>query len=101
MAKKSLIAREHKREQLIKKYAGLHDKLKKIVKSSSASDEERSAAQQKIQTLPVNSLAIRHRRRCRNCGRPRGVYRKFALCRIHLREALMNGNVPGGRKASW
>lgn len=39
--------------------------------------------------------------RCRVCGRPHGTYRKFGLCRIHLREEAMRGNVPGLRKASW
>jgi len=39
--------------------------------------------------------------RCRRCGRPRAVYRKFGLCRICLREAAHEGYVPGMKKSSW
>ncbi|MBP7928691.1 MAG: type Z 30S ribosomal protein S14 [Actinobacteria bacterium] len=39
--------------------------------------------------------------RCRRCGRPRAVYRKFGLCRICLREMAHAGEVPGVRKSSW
>ena len=39
--------------------------------------------------------------RCRRCGRPRSVYRKFGLCRICLRELVHAGEVPGVTKASW
>ena len=39
--------------------------------------------------------------RCRLCGRPRSVYRKFGLCRICLRELTHAGEVPGMTKASW
>ena len=40
-------------------------------------------------------------RRCKLCGRPRAVYRKFGLCRIHFRELADNGLIPGVKKASW
>ena len=65
--------------------------------------EDKLLALKGLKKLPLNSSITRRRRRCRQdkCGRPRGVYRKFGLCRIHLREALMRGDVPGGRKASW
>ena len=43
----------------------------------------------------------RHERRCKLCGRPRAVYRKFGLCRIHFRELADKGMIPGVRKASW
>ncbi len=39
--------------------------------------------------------------RCRRCGRPRAVYRKFGLCRICLRELAHDGMVPGMTKSSW
>ncbi|MCX8127035.1 MAG: type Z 30S ribosomal protein S14 [Dehalococcoidia bacterium] len=44
---------------------------------------------------------IRHRNRCRICGRPRGYYRKFDLCRLCLRELALKGEIPGIIKASW
>ncbi|MGH9363553.1 MAG: type Z 30S ribosomal protein S14 [Thermoanaerobaculia bacterium] len=45
--------------------------------------------------------AVRQRNRCRVCGRPRGTYRKFGLCRIHLRDLALQGYLPGVVKASW
>ncbi len=44
---------------------------------------------------------VRQRNRCRICGRPRGYYRKFGLCRIHLRDLALSGYLPGVTKASW
>ena len=44
---------------------------------------------------------VRQYTRCRVCGRPRAVYRKFGLCRICLREMAHRGFVPGMTKASW
>jgi len=43
----------------------------------------------------------RHRNRCKLCGRPRGFYRKFGLCRIHLRNLALQGYLPGVSNASW
>ena len=39
--------------------------------------------------------------RCERCGRPRGYYRKFKLCRICLRELAHRGELPGVTKSSW
>jgi small subunit ribosomal protein S14 len=39
--------------------------------------------------------------RCRRCGRPRGYFRDFGLCRICLRELAHRGEIPGLKKASW
>jgi small subunit ribosomal protein S14 len=44
---------------------------------------------------------IRIRLRCRLCGRPRAVYRKFGICRICFRDMASNGLIPGVKKASW
>jgi small subunit ribosomal protein S14 len=44
---------------------------------------------------------VRVRNRCRICGRPRGYYRRFDLCRICFREQALKGNLPGVVKASW
>lgn len=44
---------------------------------------------------------IRHRNRCKLCGRPRAYYRKFELCRICFRKMALEGQIPGVRKASW
>lgn len=44
---------------------------------------------------------IRIRMRCRLCGRPRAVYRKFGICRICFRDMANKGLIPGVKKASW
>jgi len=101
VAKKSLIARENKRVRTIKRFKDKRRILKDRIKKVSVSLTDRLEAQQQLQRLPRNASPIRHERRCGLCGRPRGVYRKFILCRICLRERLMCGEIPGGRKASW
>ena len=100
MAKKSMIARELKKKNLVEKYRERRAELKIVIKSSDDMDEV-MAAQEKLAKLPVNSSAARYTARCQQCGRPHAVYRKFELCRICLRNELMNGNVTGGRKSSW
>ena len=57
--------------------------------------------QRKLQKLPRNSNPSRVVRRCSLTGRPKGVYRKFGLSRIKLREAAMRGDIPGLVKSSW
>jgi len=44
---------------------------------------------------------VRHRNRCRLCGRPKGYIRKFGLCRICFRSLAHQGLIPGVKKASW
>jgi len=39
--------------------------------------------------------------RCRICGRPHAVLRKYGICRICFRELAYRGEIPGVRKASW
>jgi small subunit ribosomal protein S14 len=56
----------------------------------------------KIETwLQQPKFRSRRHSRCGRCGRPRGVYRKFQVCRICLRELAHRGEVPGMTKASW
>ena len=45
--------------------------------------------------------AIRHRHRCRLCGRPRGYIRKFNLCRLCFRQLALQGDITGVTKSSW
>jgi small subunit ribosomal protein S14 len=52
-------------------------------------------------TRKTPKFRVRQRNRCRLCGRPRGYYRKFGLCRIHLRDLALQGYLPGVIKASW
>lgn len=101
MAKKSMVAREAKRTRLVEKYAAKRAHLKAIISKPSSSFEEVMAAVDSLQKLPRNSSPARQRNRCALTGRPHGVYRKFGLSRIMLREAAMRGDVPGLSKASW
>lgn len=101
MAKLSLKNREDKRKKLVAKYAAKRATLKAMIQDASVSDAERQDAQMKLQELPRNSSPTRQRNRCALTGRPRGVFRKFGLCRNKLREVAMRGEVPGMTKASW
>ncbi len=101
MAKKSMIQRELKRTKLVAKYADKRAQLKAIIRNINSTDEARSAAQAKLNAMPRDASPSRQRSRCAITGRPRGVYRKFGLGRNKLREAAMQGEIPGLTKASW
>ncbi len=101
MAKKSMIQRELKRAKLVAKYAEKRKELKAIIRSVSATDEERRVAQAKLNAMPRDASPTRQRNRCAITGRPHGVYRKFGLGRNKLREGAMKGEIPGLTKASW
>tara|TARA_B100000886_G_scaffold339983_1_gene307272 strand:+ start:4542 stop:4847 length:306 start_codon:yes stop_codon:yes gene_type:complete len=101
MAKLSSIQKNNFRSKLINKYKSRRDILKSKVKNKSLSLEERIVFQNKLNELPRNSSAVRHRNRCELTGRSRGVYRKFKLSRIKLRELSMTGDLPGVVKSSW
>ena len=101
MAKVSLIEREQKRRDTVKKYAAKRAELQAVINDVNASAEDRRAAQLKLQSLPRNSSPVRLRNRCALTGRPRGVFSKFGLARSKLRELMMRGEVPGVTKASW
>lgn len=101
MAKKSMIAREAKRQKAAAKYAEKRTALKAIISNPSSTYEEVMEASTKLQKLPRDGSTSRQVRRCNITGRPHAVYRKFGLCRNKLREAAMRGDVPGLTKASW
>ena len=44
---------------------------------------------------------VRVRHRCLRCGRSRGYFRRFQLCRICFRELALAGKIPGVVKSSW
>lgn len=101
MAKKSIVARQVKRDKLVTKYAKKRDELRAILKGEKYTLDEKMQAQEDLQKLPRDSNKVRSRNRCAITGRPRGVYRKFGLARNKLREYAMMGLIPGLRKASW
>ncbi len=101
MAKLALINREEKRRKLVAKFAAKRAVLIAQINDFKLPEEERMAARLKLQQLPRNSSPVRERKRCELTGRPRGVFRKFGLCRNKLRDLAFRGEVPGMTKASW
>jgi small subunit ribosomal protein S14 len=101
MAKLSLINRDEKRRQLVQKYAKKRAELMATINNVGLSDVERYEARLKLQKLPRDASPVRLRNRCQITGRPRGVFRKFGLGRLKLRDLVMKGEVPGMTKASW
>lgn len=89
MARKSLLAREAKKERLYKKFAEKRKELK------AKGDLEG------LQLLPKNSSLVRQHNRCQISGRPRAYYRKFGVSRLVLREMALRGEIPGLKKSSW
>jgi small subunit ribosomal protein S14 len=89
MAKKSIIARENKRQRLVAKFADIRKKLKE------AGDYDA------LDKLPKNANPIRLHNRCLLTGRPKGYMRKFGICRVKFRQMALDGKIPGVTKASW
>ena len=101
MAKKSMIAREVKRQKLVEKYAAKRAALKEIINDESKPMEDRFRASLKLAKLPRNSSATRLHNRCQLTGRPHAYYRKLKVSRIALRELGSKGEIPGMVKSSW
>jgi small subunit ribosomal protein S14 len=100
MAKQSMIQRELKRRQLIKKYLQKRQELRLAFRQSEGL-EEKFALAKKIQKLPRNSAPTRLRNRCWKTGRPRAYFRFFGVCRNVLREFAHQCLFPGVTKSSW
>jgi small subunit ribosomal protein S14 len=89
MAKKSIVARQAKREKLVAKFA---DKRKALKEAGNYSA---------LDLLPKNASPVRLKNRCQITGRPKGYMRYFGLSRIMFRDMALNGLIPGVKKASW
>jgi small subunit ribosomal protein S14 len=96
-----MINRDVKRVKTAEKFAAKRAALKAVIDDSSKSDEDRYEARLKLQQLPRNASPTRQRNRCAITGRSRGVFSKFGLGRMKLRELAMKGEIPGMTKASW
>ena len=101
MAKQSSIQKNLKRKNIVKKFNNKRQSLKKKIMAKDLTLEERFKIQSKLNELPRDSSIIRVRNRCKLTGRARGVYRKFGLSRIKIRELSMSGVLPGVAKSSW
>lgn len=89
MAKKSIEARQRKRERLVAQFAEKREALKAAGEWSL------------LDKLPKNSSKVRLRNRCQLTGRPRGFIRQFGVCRVRFRDLASEGKIPGVTKASW
>ena len=89
MAKKSIIARQAKREKIVAKFAERRAALKA---------EGNYAA---LDLLPKNASPVRLKNRCQLTGRPRGYMRHFGVSRVMFRDMALQGKIPGVTKASW
>lgn len=89
MAKKSMIARDKKRQKMIAQHAAKRAELKEL------------GDQDGLQALPRNSSPTRWKNRDALSGRPRGYMRRFGLSRINFREKASKGEIPGITKSSW
>lgn len=89
MAKKSMIARDLKRQKMIGKFAEKRAELKEL------GDLEG------LQKLPRNSSPTRWKNRDQLSGRPRGYMRRFGLTRYNFRRLASEGKIPGIKKSSW
>jgi|TARA_B100000768_G_scaffold139449_1_gene130748 small subunit ribosomal protein S14 len=100
MAKQSMIQREVKRNNLVKRYSKKRQRILQNLKKANSLNEI-FVMQRNLQRLPGNSLPIRLRNRCWKTGRCRGFYRDFGLSRHVLREMAHQCLLPGVVKASW
>jgi small subunit ribosomal protein S14 len=89
MAKKSIEARQRKRERLVKQYAEKRKALKEAGEWAL------------LDKLPKNSSKVRLRNRCALTGRGRGYVRMFGISRIKFRDLASDGKIPGVTKSSW
>ena len=101
MAKLSSIQKNLKRINMIKEYRKKRSSLKQRIMKKDISLDERIKLQNKLNDLPRDGSRVRFRNRCKLTGRSRGVYKKFGLSRIKIRELSMAGSLPGVVKSSW
>ncbi len=89
MSKKSIIARQEKREKMVEKYRDLREQLKK------------EGNYDALCKLPRNASPVRLKNRCLLTGRPKGYVRRFGVSRYVFRLMALEGKIPGVVKASW
>ncbi len=101
MAKVGFVNRQSKRVRMSNNDAAKRAELKAKIINEELGFDERMEARNQLNKMRRNGSKIRLRNRCSITGRPRGVYRKFGLCRITFREMASAGQLPGVTKSSW
>jgi small subunit ribosomal protein S14 len=89
MAKKSIEARQRKRERMVAQYAAKRTALKEAGDFAG------------LDKLPKNASPVRLKNRCQLTGRPRGYIGYFGVSRNVFRDMALAGKIPGVKKASW
>jgi small subunit ribosomal protein S14 len=89
MAKKSIQARQRKRERIVAKFAEKRATLKEAGDYAA------------LDLLPKNASPVRLKNRCQLTGRPRGYMRHFGVSRVMFRDMALQGKIPGVKKTSW
>lgn len=101
MAKKSKMARDAQRRDMVARHAQRRALLKRLVVDASTGPGARAAALAELARQPRDASATRLRNRDLVDGRPRGHLRAFGLSRVRMREMALRGELPGVGKASW
>lgn len=101
MAKKSLVNRQARREELVVRHAAARAGLTRLIAHPETDPDLRAEAVRRLSRLPRDSSPVRLRSRDQIDGRPRGVLSRFGLSRVRFRELALRGELPGVRKASW
>ena len=55
----------------------------------------------KVSQKRTPKFQVRAYNRCKICGRPHAVLKKYGICRICFRELAYKGQIPGVKKSSW
>ncbi|MFT4123677.1 MAG: 30S ribosomal protein S14 [Microbacteriaceae bacterium] len=101
MAKKSKIAKNEQRKEVVARYAAKRLELKKALVDPNGTDESREAARVALQRLPRNASPVRVRGRDAIDGRPRGFLSSYGISRVRFRDMAHRGELPGVTKSSW
>ena len=101
MAKKSMIAKNKRRAELVERYREQRTELLSVIKDPAASLQAKREAYAAIAKMPRDASPTRYRNRCGITGRPRGYLRQFGMSRIAVRELAHRGELPGVMKSSW
>lgn len=101
MATARMKARDEQLKKLINNGFSKRSELRNKMKDPSLSLNEKMQISAQLEKRPRDESPTRHSLRCMSCGRVRGVYRHFNLCRICLRENVALGYLPGVEMDSW
>lgn len=101
MAKKSTIAKNRQRREIVERYAERRAELKRTIKDPATPAAEQLLAIRALQRMPRDASPTRLRNRDAVDGRPRGHLRKFGLSRVRFRELAHRGELPGITTSSW